>query len=311
MKRRLYNELMPIKIHPGLPARKILEQEHVAFISEEDALRQDIRPLQIAILNLMPDKITTETQLLRALGNTPLQIEITFLRAAMHESKTTPHEHLATFYKTHADVRHRKFDGLIVTGAPIGHLAYEDIHYWPELVEIFDWTTTHVHSSLFLCWATFAGLHHYDNIPKNRMAKKLSGIYPHKILKPFSPLVAGLDDTIDVPVSRYSEIREEDIRHHPSLEILAASDKAGIFLIEDKANRRIYVLNHLEYDEMTLKKEYERDIAAGKNPSIPYNYFPEDDPSQEPKMTWRAHRTLLFGNWINTIYQSVPYEWCL
>ncbi|HEY1097146.1 MAG TPA: homoserine O-succinyltransferase [Alphaproteobacteria bacterium] len=299
---------MPIKIPHALPGRSILEQEHISFILEDRALRQDIRPLQVAILNLMPDKITTETQLLRALGHTPLQIEVTLLHASSHTSKNTSADHLEAFYKSWDEVKDRKFDALIVTGAPVAHLPYEDVTYWTELTNILDWAKTHVYSSFFLCWAAFASLYYYDGIQKNRMPQKLSGIYPHKVVKPFVPLVAGFDDFLDVPVSRYSEIREEDILAHQSLDILVKSDLSGVFIVEDKDNNRVYILNHLEYDVDTLQKEYQRDVAAGTNPNVPYNYFPDNDPSREPAITWRAHRTLLFSNWINMVYQGTPYD---
>jgi homoserine O-succinyltransferase len=197
---------------------------------------------------------------------------------------------------------------LIVTGTPIAHLPYDEIHYWSELISIFDWATTHVYRSLFLCWGAFAALHHYHNVPRHRMKQKLSGIYPHNVLKPFAPLTAGFDDILNVPVSRYSEIRTEDLKPYPHLELLVASDKAGIFLVEDTLNRRTYILNHLEYDATSLQKEYERDLETNKNPLIPYNYFPDNDPTRTPQITWRAHRTLLFSNWINMIYQGSPYN---
>jgi homoserine O-succinyltransferase len=300
--------MMPIKIPLGLPGQIILEQEHISFITEERAIRQDIRPLQIAILNLMPDKITTETQLLRALGNSPLQIEITLLHASTHNSKNTAQEHLAAFYKTHADVKEQKFDAMIITGAPIEHLPYEEVTYWNELTDILDWAKTHVYSTFFLCWGAFAGLYYYEGIQKYALPQKLSGIYPHKVIKPFVPLVAGFDDFLDVPVSRHTKIRESDILAHPNLDILVKSDQSGVFIAEDHINRRVYILNHLEYDAETLQKEYDRDVAAGANPEVPFNYFPGNDPAQIPQITWRAHRTLLFNNWINMIYQGTPYD---
>ena len=299
---------MPIKIPPNLPGRKILEQEHVSYILDDVALHQDIRPLQIAILNLMPDKIVTETQLLRALGNTPLQVEITLLHPASHISKNTAHDHLAAFYQTFDDVKDRNFDALIVTGAPIEHLAYEDVIYWSELTQILDWAKTHIYSSLFLCWGAFAGLYHYNNVQKHSLPQKMSGIYRHKLLLPYLPLVAGFDDRFDVPVSRNTEILADDIAPHADLNILAASAESGIFIIEDTGNRRTYILNHLEYDVDTLQKEYERDVAAGLHPNIPHNYFPDNDPTLPPRITWRAHRTLLYCNWLNTVYQGTPYD---
>ena len=299
---------MPIKIPDDLPARAVLEQEHVPLILEKRALRQDIRPLQIAILNLMPNKMVTETQLLRALGLSPLQIEITLLHAATHQSKNTSQEHLTAFYQTFDDVKHRNFDALIVTGAPVGHLDYKEVAYWPELTEIFDWARSHVYSTLFICWGALAGLYHYQGIEKQRLPQKRSGIYHHRVLRPFSPLTAGFDDLFDVPVSRHTEIRAEDILKHPELDILVSSAESGVFIVHDALARRVYILNHLEYDAETIQKEYERDVSAGLNPQIPHNYFPGDNPAATPQITWRAHRTLLFSNWINSVYQGTPYD---
>ncbi len=299
---------MPIKIPQTLPGRAVLEQEHVSFILEDRAMRQDIRPLQVAILNLMPDKVTTETQLLRALGNSPLQVEITLLHMASHTSKNTTQDHLAAFYQTFADVKHRNFDALIVTGAPVEHVPFEEITYWDELTQILDWAKTHVYSSLFLCWAAFAGLYYYNDVPKYSLPQKMSGVYRHKLLTPFVPLMAGFDDRFDVPVSRNTEIRAADIALHAALEILTASEESGIFIVEDAAHRRVYILNHLEYDADTLQKEYARDVATGLNPHVPHNYFPDNDPTLPPRITWRAHRTLLFCNWLNMVYQGTPFD---
>ncbi len=299
---------MPIKIPDDLPGRIVLEQEHVPLILEQHALRQDIRPLQIAILNLMPDKTTTETQLLRALGLSPLQIEVTLLHTSSHHSKNTSQEHLSNFYKTYADVKHKKFDALIVTGAPVDQMEYEDVNYWPELTEIFDWARTHVYSSLFICWGALAGLYHYNGIQKTGLTKKISGVYPHKIVRPFTPLVSGFDDVFDVPVSRLAGVDAKAIEGHPELAIIAASPVAGVFMVHDEQQRRVYLLNHLEYDAETILKEYQRDLAAGANPAIPYNYFPKDNPNAMPSITWRAHRTLLFTNWINSVYQGTPFD---
>ena len=299
---------MPIKIPHNLPGRIVLEREHVPFILEDRALRQDIRPLQVLILNLMPDKIVTETQILRALGTTPLQVEITLLHASTHHSKNTSADHLEAFYQSHDAIKDRNFDAMIVTGAPVEHVPYEDVTYWTELKEILDWAKTHVYSSLFLCWGAMAGLYHYHNVPKHALKQKMSGIYRHAVLKPFDMLLSGFDNTFDVPVSRNTEIRESDLSAHPFLEVTVASDKSGIFIVQDNTHRRVYILNHLEYDAETLQKEYERDVAAGLNPQVPYNYFPDNDPQQSPPITWRAHRTLLFSNWINSIYQGTPYD---
>lgn len=299
---------MPIKIPENLPSRTALEAERIPLILEKRALRQDIRPLQVAILNLMPAKTVTETQLLRALGLSPLQIEVTLLHMASHNSKNTAREYLATFYKTHADVRDGNFDALIVTGAPVGQLSFEEVTYWKELTEIFDWAKTHVHSTLFICWGALAALHYYEGIEKRHLPQKLSGIYRHHVLHPFSPLTAGFDDFFDVPVSRHNGIRTEDILRKDDLDILVASDEAGAFIIHNPKEGRVYLLNHLEYDAETLKKEYERDLLAGLNPGLPANYFPDNNPLATPQTTWRAHRTLLFSNWINAVYQGTPYN---
>lgn len=299
---------MPIKIPDDLPGRVVLEQEHVPLITEQQALRQDIRPLQVAILNLMPDKTTTETQLLRAIGLSPLQIEITLLHMSSHHSKNTPQSHLTNFYKTYADVKGQNFDALVVTGAPVDHLEYEDVNYWPELTEILEWARTHVYSSLFICWGALAGLYHYNGVKKTNLTKKISGIYPHKIVLPFTPLVGGFDDVFDVPVSRLTGLDATEIAGRPGLDIVATSPDAGVFIVSDASERRVYLLNHLEYDAETILKEYRRDLTAGLNPDIPYNYFPEDNPQATPSITWRAHRTLLFTNWINSVYQGTPYD---
>lgn len=299
---------MPIKIPNTLPGRQILEKERVSIIDESDALRQDIRPLQIAILNLMPDKIKTETQLLRVLGATPLQIEITLLHMNTHESKNTSKDHLLEFYVTHDDIKDRKFDGLIVTGAPVEQMEFEDVTYWNELKEIINWAETNVHSSFFICWGAQAALHHYHGLPKHMLAAKQSGVYPHKVTAPFEPLITGFDDILHVPVSRHTELRHADIEAIKDLRILVDSDESGACLVHEPASRRIYMFNHLEYDVETLKGEYDRDKAAGLSPAVPAYYFPCNDPSQSPSINWRAHRTLLFGNWINMVYQSTPYD---
>lgn len=299
---------MPIKIPGGLPGQKVLEAERVPLILEPRALRQDIRPLQVAILNLMPDKARTETQLLRALGLSPLQIEITLLHASSHKSKNTPAEHLTAFYRAHEDVRDRNFDALIVTGAPVEHLAYEEVTYWDELARVLDWAEKHVYSSFFICWGAMAAMHRYHGVPKHSLPGKQSGIYRHAVVRPFHPLVAGFDNVFDVPVSRNTEVRAADIAAHPGLEVLVSSDEAGVCVVNDDRNRRVYVFSHLEYDAETIKREYERDKAAGLGPALPRNYFPGDDPAAEPGITWRAHRSLLFGNWINMVYQGTPYD---
>jgi homoserine O-succinyltransferase/O-acetyltransferase len=299
---------MPIKIPDGLPGRVILEQERVPLILEERARRQDIRPLQIAILNLMPDKITTEVQLLRSLGATPLQIEITLLQTSTHSSRNTSQAHLDAFYKTWKDVADRNFDALIVTGAPVEHLPFRDVDYWDEFAGIMEWARTHVFSSFFICWGAQAALYHYNNIEKFPLPAKKSGVYHHKVAAPFEPLLTGFDDSFHVPVSRNTETRRQDIENHKDFIILAESDDSGLFLLYDRKHRRVFSFNHLEYDADTLQREYTRDKKAGSNPQIPHNYFPQDNPEAAPRITWRAHRSLLFNNWINLVYQGTPYD---
>jgi homoserine O-succinyltransferase len=299
---------MPIKVPNDLPARAVLERERVPMIAETDALRQDIRPLQIALLNLMPDKIRTETQLLRVLGATPLQVEMTLLRPGSHESRNTPQEHLTAFYTTWDAVRERYFDALVVTGAPVEHLPFEHVTYWEELRAILDWTRTNVHSSLFICWGAQAALYHFHGVPKHEVGTKRFGVFRHRVLRPFEPLTAGFDDFFFVPVSRYTEVRHDDVVAVPGLEVLVESAESGLCLIQEPARRRIYMFNHLEYDAETLLAEYRRDRDAGLGTALPFNYFPDDDPELAPRMTWRAHRNLLFGNWINMVYQTTPYD---
>jgi len=299
---------MPIKIPNDLPARAVLERERVDVISESDALRQDIRPMQVALLNLMPDKLSTETQLLRVIGHTPLQIELTLVRTGTYEAKNTRPEHLMTFYKTWEEVRHHCFDGLIVTGAPVEHLSYEEVVYWEELGDILDWAETHVYGSFFICWGAQAALYHHHGIPKHNLSKKLFGVFPHRTLRRFEPLTAGFDDWFDVPVSRYTEIRHEEVAKVPEIDILADSEESGLCLLHEPRKRRVYMFNHLEYDAETLKREYLRDRKAGLGTALPCNYFPGNDPEAAPRMTWRAHRNLLFGNWIDLLYQGTPFD---
>ncbi len=299
---------MPIKIPAGLPGRKTLEAERVPLIFEERALRQDIRPLQIAILNLMPDKIQTETQLLRALGGTPLQIELTLLHPATHHSKNTPHAHLESFYDTLERVQRQRFDALIMTGAPVEHLPYEEVTYWDELRQIMDWADQNVFSSLFICWGAQAALKHFYDIPKHGLPQKQFGVFSHTVRDPFEPLTAGFDNVFNVPVSRHTEVRAADLKKHDTLQTLVESEQTGLCLVQDSAARRVFMFNHLEYDAETLKREYDRDEAAGMKPQLPYNYFPGDNPARPPPMTWRAHRNLLFHNWINMVYQGTPFD---
>ncbi len=298
---------MPIRIPAHLPGRKTLETERIPLILEERAIRQDIRPLQIALMNLMPDKIQTETQILRALGRTPLQIEITLIHPASHKSKNTPAAHLQSFYQTYDDVKDRYFDGMIMTGAPLAHLDFESVTYWNELCRVMDWARAHVYSCFFICWGAQAAMKHFYGIEKRLMKEKQCGVFPHRTLDPFDALTAGFDNIFNVPVSRYAEITSAEIKHCDTLDVMAESDITGLCLLQDRRVRHIFMLNHLEYETETLKREYERDVNAGINPAIPYNYFPDDDPSQPPAMTWRAHRNLLFHNWVNMVYQGTPF----
>jgi len=299
---------MPLNILDNLPAVKILENENIFVMKQTRAVHQDIRPLQILIFNLMPVKITTETQILRLLSNTPLQVEITLLYTKMHLSKNTPKEHLDTFYKTFDDISTRKYDGMIITGAPIEHLEFEEVDYWEEMVKIMDWADSHVTSTMFICWASQAGLYHHYGIPKYMRDEKIFGVFQHKIHNKTNLLIRGFDDEFLAPHSRYTEIRKEDIIKVKELEILADSEEAGIYLVASKDLKRIFVTGHSEYDPMTLNSEYERDLAKGLNIKMPKNYYPDNDPSQVPLVKWRSHANLLFSNWLNyCVYQVTPY----
>ncbi len=299
---------MPINIPDDLPARRILEREGVLVIREHDAIRQDIRPMRIALLNLMPEKIRTETQIARVVGSTPLQVEMTLLKTSSYTPTTTPAAHMLAFYKTWEAVARDKFDGLIVTGAPVEEMAFEDVDYWVELTEIFDWARTNVSWELNLCWAGQASLYHHYGIPKHAMAQKLSGVFEHRVVTPNSALLRGFADRFQVPVSRYTETRRADVDKIPSLSVLAESDHAGLCLIEDRALKQAHMFNHLEYDTDSLANEYHRDIKAGRDIHVPESYFPGGDPDRPPVNTWRDHGHLLFANWINTIYQSAPFD---
>jgi homoserine O-succinyltransferase len=303
-----YDEAMPIRIPDALPARDVLEREGVMVMDESTATRQDIRPLQIGLLNLMPDKIATETQLARLLGSTPLQVELTLVRVGSHASKNTPEEHLISFYRTWDEVKDRKFDGFIITGAPIETLDFEDVGYWPELTKILDWTETNVTSTFAICWGAMAGLWHFHGVPKHLLETKAFGVYRHRNLQPASPYLAGFSDDFAVSVSRWTEIRKEDVLQVPALELLMESDETGVCLISEEKHRRLYMFNHIEYDSVTLADEYFRDVDAGTPISVPHQYFPNDDPSRPPVNRWRSHAFLLFGNWINQVYQSSPFD---
>jgi homoserine O-succinyltransferase len=299
---------MPIKIPADLPAHDVLKREGVMVMSEETARRQDIRPLQIGLLNLMPKKVQTETQFARLIGATPLQIELTLIRMSEHQSKTTAAAHLEAFYQPFAEARARRLDGLIVTGAPIEHLDYEAVSYWSELREVFDWTQTHVHRTMGVCWGGMAMLHHFHGVPKHPLPAKAFGCFRHRAADPAAPWLQGFSDSFMVPVSRWTEVRAEDVGLHPDLEVLIDSDEVGPCLIADRRHRALYMFNHLEYDSTTLKEEYDRDVASGAPARPPVNYFPADDPTRAPENRWRSHGALLYGNWINEIYQTTPYE---
>lgn len=299
---------MPIKIPSKLPAHDILQAEGVMVMSEGTAKNQDIRPLQIGLLNLMPKKIQTETQFARLIGSTPLQIELTLIRMSEHKSKTTSADHMEAFYTTFQEIKHRKFDGLIITGAPIEHLDFEDVTYWNEMTEIMDWTQTNVHSTFGVCWGGMALLHHFHGVKKHMLKDKYFGCFPHKVLDYSSPYLRGFSDELVIPVSRWTENTQDEIAATGKLKTLIGSDETGPCLVEDRDHRALYIFNHMEYDRGTLKEEYDRDVANGTPINVPCNYYPNDDPSQPPENKWRSHGHLLYGNWINQIYQSTPYD---
>lgn len=300
---------MPIKIQDSLPAIRVLESENIFVMTQSRALSQDIRPLKIVILNLMPTKIETETQLLRQLSNSPLQVDVELMQTASHFSKHTPQTHLHTFYKTFAELRDQKFDGMIVTGAPIEKMPFEKVDYWPELCEIMAWSRRNVYSTMHICWGAQAGLYYHFGVPKYLLPKKISGIFMHSVLLPLHPLVRGFDDNFWAPHSRYTGIRREDILPHPELEILTESEEAGVHIVASKNGRQFFVTGHEEYDRDTLRKEYLRDLKKGIGPELPRNYFPDDDPDKEPPFVWRSHASLMFSNWLNYyVYQRTPYD---
>jgi homoserine O-succinyltransferase len=299
---------MPIKIPDKLPAFRTLVNEGVRLMTETVAVRQDIRPMQIGLLNLMPNKIKTELQFARLLGASPLQVELSLIRIGNHTSKNTAEEHLLNFYQAWEDVKHRKFDGLLITGTPLEHLPYEDVTYWSEMQQIFDWTETHVHSTVNVCWAGMAALYHFHGVPKHAFQEKAFGVYRQKILKPASPYLSGFSDEFAIPISRWAEIRSADVEARPELEILTHSPEKGVSVAQTRGTRRLYVLDHLEYDATSLGDEYSRDIAANVPIKLPHNYFPGDDPAQAPLNRWRPHAHLFMSNWINEIYQTTPFE---
>lgn len=300
---------MPIKIPNNLPAIEVLTNENIFVMSESRALLQDIRPLRIAILNLMPTKIQTETQLLRLLGNTPIQVEAILLHPKTHNVKNTPEEHLVNFYQTFDEVKNQKFDGLIITGAPVEGLEFEETDYWDELVEIMKWSLQNVYSTFHICWGAQAALYYHYGIKKYFLKEKLFGSFPHKITKPNTMLLRGFDDLFYAPHSRHTEIRKEDIEKVEELDVLSESDDAGIYIMKTAKGRQIFVTGHSEYDPLTLKAEYDRDIAKGLDIKVPKNYFPEDNPEKYPLVTWRGHANLLYSNWLNYfVYQETPYD---
>lgn len=301
-------ETMPIKIPDTLPAFQTLVKEGVRVMTETMAIRQDIRPLQIGLLNLMPNKIKTEVQMARLVGASPLQVELSLVRVGGHKAKNTSEDHLLSFYETWEEVKHRKFDGFIITGAPIELLDYEDVTYWDEMKAILDWTTTNVHSTLNVCWGAMAAIYHFHGVPKYTLAEKAFGVYRHHNRKPSSVYLSGFSDDFQIPVSRWTEVRAEDIARVPDLEILMESDETGVCFVQDTAANRLYIFNHVEYDSTSLADEYFRDVNAGVPIKMPKNYFPHNDPSITPQNRWRSHAHLLFGNWINEIYQTTPYE---
>ena len=300
---------MPVKIPNTLPARAILESENVFVMGEERAAHQDIRPLQVAILNLMPTKIATETQLLRLLGNSSLQVDVTLLHTVTHDAKNTDAEHLLNHYDTFENVRDQKFDGLVITGAPVEQMEFEEVDYWPELVQIMEWAETNVESIFHICWGAQAGLYHRYGIPKYPLPAKMFGVFEHRTLVPTEKLLRGFDDTFLAPHSRHTEIRRADLEKVPELQILAESDKAGVYIVGTTDGRHLFITGHSEYDPLTLKSEYERDVNKGLPINIPDNYFPDNDPAKPPQVRWRGHANLLYANWLNYyVYQVTPYD---
>lgn len=300
---------MPIKIADKLPAARTLRDENIFVMTEKRAMSQDIRPLRILLFNLMPTKIVTETQILRALSNSPLQVEVVFLNTKTHASKNTPHEHLVDFYKTFDEIENEKFDGMIITGAPVENMVFEEVDYWDELTSVMEWSKSHVTSTLHICWGAQAGLYYHYGIKKHRLEKKMSGVFEHRVQKKKNKLVRGFDETFFAPHSRHTETRIEEVKAVPELDIIAVSDEAGLYLAASKDGKHVFVMGHSEYDADTLDKEYKRDSERGLNPEIPVNYYKNNNPLLRPVMRWRAHSTLLFVNWLNyCVYQITPYN---
>ncbi|MCK8462272.1 homoserine O-succinyltransferase [Aliiroseovarius sp. S1339] len=299
---------MPIKIPSSLPAADVLTEEGVMVMSEDQASKQDIRPMRIALLNLMPKKIETETQFARLIGAHPLQIELTLIRPSEHTSKTTSQAHIGEFYQPWEEVRDQKFDGLIITGAPIEHLPFEDVTYWDEISQVFDWTQTNVHSTFGVCWGGMAMIYHFHKVKKHILDAKAFGCFPQKNLDPASPYLRGFSDSCVVPVSRWTEMRQDEIDAAQGLTTLLGSDEVGPCLVEDTAHRALYIFNHFEYDTSTLKGEYDRDVAKGAPINVPMNYYPGNDPANRPENRWRSHAHLLYANWINEMYLTTPFD---
>lgn len=300
---------MPIRIPDLLPATEILEHENIFVMTEHRAMRQDIRPLRLLLLNLMPTKIVTETQILRKLSNTPLQIEVELLQTASYQAKNVSADHLEAFYTTFDAIKDQKFDGLIITGAPVERLEFEEVDYWDELTQIMQWAKTNVYSTLHICWGAQAGIYYHYGISKHDRAEKLSGVFSHWVAKPSSPLVRGFDDVFMAPHSRYTEVHANDIEDNPSLELISLSHEAGVYIAKSTDSRHFFVFGHPEYDTDTLDKEYHRDLEAGLAPAIPAHYYPDDDPDLDPISTWRSAAQLLYTNWLNYyVYQATPYD---
>ena len=300
---------MPIRIPDSLPATGVLESENIFVMTENRALHQDIRPLNLLILNLMPTKIVTETQILRKLSNTPLQIHVQLLQTTSHVSQNTDYQHLNSFYTTFDQVKHDRYDGMIITGAPVENMDFADVDYWDELCQIMQWSRTHVYSTLHICWAAQAGLYYHFGVEKHPLEHKMFGIFRHYAINPNHPILRGFDEEFLAPHSRHTEVREEDIAKVPELELVAKSDIAGPYIISAKNSRMLFVTGHSEYDYDTLSKEYFRDVDKGLDIQIPYNYFPDDDPTKRPRNLWRGHANLLFSNWLNYfVYQNTPYD---
>ena len=300
---------MPLTLPDKLPAIDLLKQENIFVMDNTRATSQDIRPLHIAVLNLMPLKITTETDLIRLLSNSPLQIELSFMKVKSHTSKNTPVEHMQAFYTDFEEMRHHKYDGFIITGAPVEHLDFEEVGYWEEMTEIFEWARHNVTSTLYICWAAQAGLYHHYGIPKYPLDKKMFGVFKHRVSNPELPIFRGFDDEFFIPHSRHTEVRREDIERNPELDILADSQESGVYMVMARGGREIFLTGHSEYSPLTLDIEYKRDLAKGLPIEMPKHYYRDDDPSQSPVVTWRGHANLLFNNWLNYyVYQATPYR---